>query len=389
MASPNQDISSSFAPILLTLSVTLSSPLLALNLLLRSPLPIPAVLFSRSYSQALASEGSNSVTEIRIHPEMRARSSSLTVVEGRRSGDVWITNGEAVDGRGKAARVFGLLTPSPRLAVLPLSREGQHVEELMPPLPIQDESAVSIALSSPSANSAEMGFARTRKDSKASSYYSVADESLAYKSQIMIAQRHYSAMATTVYLPPAPKFPSGSRPQGAFPGDASDSAGAISTGVERGITRGHLRSQSASSSLQTPRSSIKNRFPLTPPPSSPLPPTPPNVRAFQHSRSQSSSGSRFSFGPIGHANQIDSLSAGVLPLLVPGLKVGRDMVINDCSSPPRSRGGDEVMRTPPLDDELGFTTSTSFNSPEIHSTPARPGKRSKAANKWRHLSLPS
>ena len=391
MASPSHGLSSSVVPILLALSVTVSSPLLALNILLRSPLPIPAALFSRSYGAVQASEASNSVTEIRIHPEMRGRSTSLTVVEGRRSGDVWISNGEAVDGRGKAARVLGLLTPSPRLAVLPLSKEQQAVEELTPPLPMQDDSGASIAMSSPSANSAEMGVARTRKESKASSYYSGADESLAYRSQIMVAQRHYSAMATTVYLPPSPKFASGSVMQRSSVGKPLDDIGAVSTGVERGITKGHIRSHSASSSLQTPRSSMQNRFPLTPPPSSPLPPTPPNVRALPHSRSHSSSGSGFSFGPIGHANQIDSLSAGVLPLLIPGLKIGQDMVINASSSPPRSRRVDEIKtRTPPRDDELGFATSTSFNSPEMHSTPARPGrKRSGAASKWRHMSLPS
>ncbi|KAF8592665.1 hypothetical protein K439DRAFT_1625998 [Ramaria rubella] len=381
-ASPAHVFTSPIIPVLFTLSVTLPSPLLALNLLLRSPLPIPAALFSRSYTSAPTSEAPNSRTEIRIHPEMRARSTSMTVVEDRRSGDVWIANGEAVDGRGKAARVLGLLAPTPRLAVLPPAEDGQANGELTPPLPIQDEYAASMALSSPSANSAEMGVARSRKDSKASSYYSGADDSLAYKSQIMVAQRHYSAMATTVYIPASPKFGSGSYSQTAA--NPVDQNGSFTTGVERRITRGHARTQSASSSLQTPRSSMQHRFPLTPPPASPLPPTPPNVRALQHSRSQSSSGSGFSFGPIGNANQIDSLSAGVLPLLVPGLKVGRNM-ISDSSSPPRKQN----EKTSGKDDEFGFMTSTSFNSPEMHSTPAKAGKRMGNGNRWKHLSLPS
>ena len=383
MASPSRDFSSSFAPLLLTLSVTVSAPLLALNLLLCAPLPIPVALFSRSYFQAPTTEARNSATEIRTYPEMCARSSSLTVVEGRRSGDVWIANGKPVDGHGKAARVLGLLMPSPRLAVLPLPKEGKHVEELTPPVPIPDESAVSMAISSPGADSAELGVMRTRKDSKASSYYSGADESIAYESQIMVAQRNFSAMATTVYLRPL------GAQQTSVDNNASGTAEAMSMGVERTITRGHVCSQSASSSLQTPRTSMQSRFPLTPP-ASPLPPSPLNVRAFRHSRPQSSSGSRFSFGPIGHTSQIDSLSAGVVPLLSPGLKVGWDTVINDSSSPPRMRGGNEVKsKTPLRDDELGSTTSTSFNSPVMHSTPAGPGKRSGAANQWRHLSLPS
>ena len=332
------------------------------------------------------SDEANSVAEIRIHPDMRARSSSLTVVEGRRSGDVWLSNGEAVDGRSKAARVLGLLVPSPRLAVLPPRNSEVDAGEMPPPLPIQDESAASVAMSSPSANSAEMGVARTRKESKASSYWSGADESLAYRSQIMVAQRHYSAMATTVFVPPSPKSASGPASRPGSVGNTLDCA--FTTGVERGITRKHMRSHSASSSLQTPRSSTQHRFPLTPPPASPLPPTPPNVRALQHSRSQSSSGSGFSFGPIGHANQIDSLSAGLLPLLVPGLKIGKDMVFKDSSSPLGSRRDDGIKTgTFPQDEELGFSSSTSFNSPEMHSTPARPGKR--PGRKWRHLSLPS
>lgn len=47
---------------------------------------------------------------------------------------------------------------------------------------------------------------RTRLESKASSYYSGADESLAHQTKIMIAQRHYStmALASTVTVPPSP-----------------------------------------------------------------------------------------------------------------------------------------------------------------------------------------
>ncbi|KAF8528778.1 hypothetical protein BU17DRAFT_37112 [Hysterangium stoloniferum] len=385
MSSPTHPLGN-LPPVLLTLAVTASSPLLALNIICQAPLPVPAALFSRSYTAASTSEHITSTSEVRIHPEMqtRGRSSSMTVVEGRRSGDIWITNGEAVDGRGKAARVLGLLAPTPKLSVLPF-REKEEDGELTPPLPIQDESSASFAPSSPGMNSIEMGMARPRKESKASSYYSGGDESLAYKTQIMVAQRHYSAMATTVYLGPT----SPQEQSGAVSGSNNVLNDAVSTGVQRGITKSHMRSQSASSSLKTPRSSMQHRFPLTPPPASPLPPTPPNVRALQHSRSQSSSGaSGFSFGPIGNANQIDSLSAGVLPLLVPGLKVSKNVIAPELR-PSRSREQAKTSHTPPRDEEfgLGFTTSTSFNSPELHSTPARPSRR--AGNRWKHFSLPS
>ncbi|KIJ37452.1 hypothetical protein M422DRAFT_50520 [Sphaerobolus stellatus SS14] len=159
------------------------------------------------------------------------------------------------------------------------------------------------------------------------------------------------------------------------------------------MTRTHKRTQSASSTLQTPRSSGQY-FPRTPPPATPLPPTPPQVRAL-HSRSQSSSGaSGYSFGPIGNANQIDTLSAGLLPLLIPGLKVGSDVLVKDSpivqrrtTTKSRSTKGRKTAATPPniFDDEFGL--SSSFNSPEIHSTPA--AKRGRKGSRAKHMSLPS
>lgn len=399
MSSPVESLTSTILPLMLTISVTISSPLLALNVLLGYSLPIPAALFSRSYSPTpVKASRPASFAEVRIHPEMRTRNSSMTVVEGRRSGDVWIARGEAVDGRGKAARVLGMMVPNPRLHVLPF-QEKEDGEILTPPLPIHDESAPSLAPSSPV--SIEIGMGRSRKDSKASSYYSGAEESLAYKTQIMVAQRHYPARAAAVYLN------HGSQPSGST---TPSETNAIASGVERGMTRthmrtqsassttrGHMRTQSASSSMQTPRSSGQWRFPLTPPPSTPLPPTPPNVRAL-HSRSHSStSGSGFSFRPIGNTNQIDTLSAGVLPLLIPGLKVGSDVLVKDSPIAQRhtisGRRAETVKSrkkvTPPFEDEeFGFGMSSSFNSPEVTSTPAaKPGKRS--GNRWRHMSLPS
>jgi len=54
-------------------------------------------------------------TELRVG----GKTSSYTVIEGRRSGDVWIEQGQAVNGRSKAGRVMSLLVPNPRLSVLP------------------------------------------------------------------------------------------------------------------------------------------------------------------------------------------------------------------------------------------------------------------------------
>ena len=121
MVSPGS--TGSVASILLMLSVTLSSPLLALNLLFRSPIPIPTELFE-TYSEPPSavlrapSPQSTAAGSYKCSHEYK-RSGSVTVVESRRSTDVWLTNGDAVDGKGRIGRAIGLLGPKPRLAVLP------------------------------------------------------------------------------------------------------------------------------------------------------------------------------------------------------------------------------------------------------------------------------
>ena len=111
---------------------------------------------------------------------------------------------------------------------------------------------------------------------------------------------------------------------------------------------------------------------ISPPPSFPLPPTPPNVRAARlamlaHKKSFSSG---VSLNQIDDINEIDAMTAGVLPLLVPGLKVGEDMKIKSGNySPP---GKD-------------------FSSPEVHSTPAKvrqPRPRKRSGHKKNRFSLP-
>ena len=46
-------------------------------------------------------------------------STTITAVEGRRSGDVWLTNGDAVDGKDKLGRAVGMLFPMPKLSGYP------------------------------------------------------------------------------------------------------------------------------------------------------------------------------------------------------------------------------------------------------------------------------
>ncbi|KAL4076429.1 hypothetical protein V8B97DRAFT_1921875 [Scleroderma yunnanense] len=375
--------------LMLVLSVTLSSPLLALNIIIRSPIPIPtglfdihaeppsAVLRAPSPAETLAGYG----TEYK-------RSGSITVVEGRRSGDVWISKGDAVDGKGKVARAIGLMSPVPRLAVLPIDEEKEDGERT-PPLPMQEEPSFpsTLPLTPASTNSAELG--RIRKESKASSHLSGGEETFA--SRIMIAQRHYSAVATTVVVPASPERQE----------ELVDGVVSVATGIalDPDVTpnaNSHLRSRSVSSVI----GQAITTGDISPPPSDPLPPTPPNIRNAKLAQQQlihkKSYSSGFSFGAVGDGdiNEIDALTAGVLPLLVPGLKVGDEMKIKNFEfSPPLSS---TVAKKPRAlkaarGSDFGVLTRDEFSSPQLHSTPAQECRRVRkiSAHRRNHFSLPS
>ena len=310
------------------------------------------------------------------------RSGSVTVVEGRRSGDVWISNGDAVDGKNKVGRAFEMLNAKPKLSVLPLA-DGivKTIDgELTPPLPLQS-APNSIPPTPTSETSEELG----RKKSKTSSYSSGTDETQLHTARVMIAQKHYSTLAMTMVVPPSPD-PEG-RSSAVSP--EMENTG-IASGVaiyERSEGRSHCRTRS-SSSVSTSRS----RNVISPPPAFPLPPTPPSVkaaRAMAHKRSYSSGLSM---------TEIDALSAGILPNLVPGLKIGEGVRISasdwrlSSASHIRSMTGktfDDFLAN--LPNELGGLPGE-FSSPEFHSTPATNGKKEKArkiGHKRHHFSLPS
>ncbi|TBU47242.1 hypothetical protein BD309DRAFT_1016512 [Dichomitus squalens] len=413
MVSPGSPISS-IGSILLILSVTLSAPLLALNLLFRSPIPIPSELFE-SYSEPPSavlrapSPASTTPSYLKYSHEYK-RSGSVTVVESRRSTDVWVTNGDAVDNKGRVGRALGLLQPKPKLAVLPPEGEKlQNEEPLTPPLPMQMQPERSLPPTpAQSERSAEFGRTpgRPRKESKASSYYSGQSENLAFQTQILIAQRHYSALAQTIAVPPSPTAPTPLDRRASM-----DDAVAV-TGVETTPARSrhsqHLRVRSVSSI--TGNTSVDSRFPVSPPPASPLPPTPPSVRerkarmlSHRKSHSHSSSSAGFSFGPIAGDDiaEIDALSAKVLPLLVPGLSIGSDIRVREewgswMSTSPRDvrapTGTMKSSKTVPV--ELGGY-STDFSSPNGHSTPAEQKAKTMATRQRKvshgrhHFSLPS
>ncbi|TFK43801.1 hypothetical protein BDQ12DRAFT_643459 [Crucibulum laeve] len=381
---------SAIVNILFTLSVTLSSPLLALNLLFRSPLPIPIGLFDARTSGLPAElrRGPSPIESVPAykfsHEYKRSTSASITVVEGRRSGDVWISKGDAVDGKNKLGRAVGMLVPKPKLSVLPTEDHSDYGREpLTPPLPIQDgDSSLPVHIQNGTPRSETSAqFGRLGRESRSSSHLSTgADESMAFASRIMIAQRHYSALAQTVVVP------AGSPPEkSSILGSASGIAVKNTAGSSN-----HLRTRSVSS-ISGPQTPTADTFNISPPPSFPLPPTPPNVRAARlaklaHKKSFSSG---FSFGPVDDMNEIDALTAGVLPLLVPGLKVGEEMKIKEGDwTPPGTFSKSKGKKLAKKLNEFG----EDFSSPEIHSTPARrrePRGRKQSGHKRNHFSLPS
>ncbi|KAG1735416.1 hypothetical protein EDB19DRAFT_1724333 [Suillus lakei] len=383
---------SSVTPLLLALSVTLSSPLLAMNIIMRSPIPIPTGLFeAHGEPPSVCMRAPSPAVTLTDYNREYKRSGSVTVVEGRRSGDVWLSQGDAVDGKGKLSRALGLMTPVPRLAILPPDEEKED-GEMTPPLPMQTESEsfnTSVFPNTP--QSAELG--RIRKQSVQSRIS--GDE---FASRIMVAQRHYSALATTVVVSASPERQDGDLLT-------------VTTGVAVEKRKSdlssssHLRSRSLSSVIGQAISTDYSPSPSRPP-SQPLPPTPPNVRLAKQQSTRTlihrkSYSSGFSFGAVTNddVNEIDVLTAGVLPLLVPGLKVGSDMRIKDFEfdfDPPISSTVTKKKRLPASrtqkdDRDFGVLAKGDWESTALHSTPANGKDKPKKASvhKRHHFSLPS
>jgi hypothetical protein len=350
------------------LSVTLSSPFLALNVLFKCPFPIPTGIFDASthLPAGLREAQDNLTPPRRSHEYKYSTSASVTVVEGRRSGDVWIAKGDAVDGKGKLGRALEVLNPLPKLSVIP-PQESPYLPPPTPPLPIQDEDPFPGSTYDIPEASAGSGHERT--ESKSSSHFYGREENLAVASKIMIAHRHYSALAQTVVVPSTSPIKE----------EGKSSSALVIT------PPGHLRARSISSGPVTPTPGDGAfRISPTPPPPFPLPPTPPSVRdarlALAHKRSFSSG---FDLKHADSINEIDTLTAGILPYLVPGLKVGEDMTIKGNDDP--SLGN--LHRHKELKTKMN-EFGLDFSPPQISSTPARRLRNKKSGHRRNHYSLP-
>lgn len=286
------------------LSILLSSPILALNVVFRCTFPIPTDLFDAS-SQLSPTLGlpkpENCVPRTDSFEAKRSITASVTVVESSHSDDFWITQGDAVDGKGKFGRAIEVFNPCPKFSDTP-SQECAE-EPLTKPSPMHDEFAFSKILRS-KPKSAENQ--RRKVESKAGSHLS-EDECLAITSKIMIAQRHYSTLAQTVILPSVPP----------------EKEGVKATG-----TAGHLRSRSTASVSGPSTPTTTACFKISPPPPFPLPLTPPSIHQALSITHKKSFSFEFNFNRPNDVTEIDILTAGVPPLFFHGLKVGGDIKMN-------------------------------------------------------------
>ncbi|KIY73925.1 hypothetical protein CYLTODRAFT_341250 [Cylindrobasidium torrendii FP15055 ss-10] len=380
--------SSTFS-VIFALSMTMSSPIMALNLLCRSPLPIPTGLFEnrsalpKALSRQTTRNGGSLPPHKLSHNYKSSTRTSMTVVEGRRSGDVWLANGDAVDGRNKIGRALEMLRPSPKLSVMPMVINDDE-PTVDPPVSLRMDASMSSAQATPKSETSEQ-FGRIRKDSKASSHFSSADASMAYTSQIMIAQKHYSTVAKTLLIGSSPEKQAALAECEADDEVIDEIEQAITTGVRR--VSGHLRARSTSSI--EPSTPTRDGFSPSPPPCLPLPPTPPNVRAHRLNKHKKSHSSGFEFNAVDDIHEIDELTAGMLPILVPGLTVGKGMKIREGDWTVKGRKRGINGRKSPIAEFGGDFSS----SPQFHSTPARSkevlNNVRKPEPKKSHMSLPS
>lgn len=90
------------------------------NIILRFPLPDPSGLFENYEEPPSIVNHAPSLESITARPTHdHKRSGSVTLFEGRQSVDVWIANGDAVDGKSKIGRALGMLSVKPKLSVFP------------------------------------------------------------------------------------------------------------------------------------------------------------------------------------------------------------------------------------------------------------------------------
>lgn len=125
-----------FASTFLAISVTISSPILVLNLLLRHPIPIPCDIFGA----APRAPDPRSMSMLRAAPSVAGSGSTLadsyrqgSGTTGQGTPDARLIKDGAVDGgNGYRTRFPRVLAPAPRLSVFPLGDEKRHAAAFSP-----------------------------------------------------------------------------------------------------------------------------------------------------------------------------------------------------------------------------------------------------------------
>ena len=429
---PSASFASSSVPaILFTLSVTLSSPILAIHVLLSSPpVPIlPSSFFASAEGRAslFGSLHDNTVSSgaPKLPVDMAERNPSQVTVHGRRSGDIWIERGHASDdGKSKFSRAVSLTTPIPKLACLdaPAPEDERTLTNPTPEpgafkFPTHKHSAsepnspgwvysadpvieaASRILAQQAADKAQA--ARARLSSKVSAFTyatstsyaneesdAVGDFGTQQQAKVMIAHRHFSSLgvANTIAIPPVNNRSNPTTPTLQIGGFASAQeqqltakhalkharsrsdmgasvvrASGVSVGNRSSTSSVHMRTRSASSAMLTPptnvggshRNSNSHRAPLTPPPSFPLPPTPPSIKAFPHHQSRSASRQSHHSRSHSHAS---ARSAGTLsgPIDVDGIRLGNAVMRS------LREQEDETWPLAGYSDGEGYSTTSSF-----------------------------
>jgi hypothetical protein len=319
------------ASISLILSVTLSAPLLAFNVVMRHGIPVPNEIWDmcRSKSTTRQRVSASTRTLQQASSSVFRPSTSTTVVGGRSSTDVWLIKGEAVGGKGILGRTIGMLAPTPKLSVHP--SEGAP-EPSTPPLPMHDFSATTLSMPTaeyvPSALGSQniddnefVNVGSSWPADRTSGIPTYANER--DNSDVHSLSSYAVAQATS-------SSTEGPRTYGIprTPVKSKDSVVGISTAITPSFSPlcndYHVR---ARSSLFSP----------TRPSRRPLDAQEPNLPSLEP---------RYNGAPNSAMTEIDGLSAGLLPLLLPGLRVGTDVhVTRDGAIPSPHRSS--IAQSPP------------------------------------------
>lgn len=126
--------SNEFRSIFLTVSVTISSPILLLNLLLRHPIEIPYDVFDAPPAPRSILRYVPSIGSVSTSGEGCRQAGDRNLVTGRRTtgARLFIKSGD-VNGKGYRTRFPRVLAPAPRLSILPVP--SHDAKRLVPSQP--------------------------------------------------------------------------------------------------------------------------------------------------------------------------------------------------------------------------------------------------------------